>query len=183
MATSTPAEPATTDNPEAPSDQEVTPQATQTEATPEPGGNGNVTQPDTTSQQQEHKLPDDHPLVTAYERQKQINADLKEKADKSAELATELQSTKDQLTQATAGQTRLERLEEFLTALGGPLSRALDSKSFTRDLFESDTDVKELVDKWNQDNPTATSAALRGGSGTRTGGGISINDALRAAAR
>lgn len=182
MATNTPAETAN-DNPEATSDQEVTPQATQTEATPETGGNGNVTPPDTTSQQQEQKLPDTHPLVKAFEAQKAELKDLKIKSAQSADLDTELQSTKDQLAQATAGQARLERLEEFLTALGGPLSRALDSKSFTRDLFESDTDVKELVDKWNQDNPTATSAALRGGSGTRTGGGISINDALRAAAR
>lgn len=92
---------------------------------------------------------------------------------------SELQPTKDTL---DAVQTRYDRLESFLSAVGGPLSRALDSRSFTHDLFESDKDIDQLVQDWHRNNPSATSAALGSGPSETSGGKPGINDLLRAAA-
>jgi len=103
----------------------------------------------------------------------------------------ELKAQVEQLTQAAseveeitavrdAVQTKYDRLEAFLVAVGGPLSKALDSKSFTKDLFESDTSIEDLVDAWNKNNPSHTSSALGAPAGEGNPS-TSINDLLRMA--
>ncbi|QKN87708.1 scaffolding protein [Microbacterium phage Ixel] len=98
---------------------------------------------------------------------------------------TELEAQVNDLTPkaetAEALQTRLERLEGFLSSLGGPLARALDSRSFSHKLFETDDDIDEIVKAWKRDNPTATSAAL-GASPAEPKSKIDPNALLRAAA-
>lgn len=115
-------------------------------------------------------------------------ADLRTERDKRQALATENETLKSQLAELTTAKDRAEsvqakydRLEAFLLAAGGPLSRALDSRSFTQSLFESDADVAELVKKWHRDNPSQTSQAL-GGSGSAAEGKRDPNELLRIAA-
>lgn len=90
-------------------------------------------------------------------------------------------SDKEQITEMRDTlQARYDRLESFLLAFGGDISAALDSRSFTKDLFESDKDVAELVDQWHKAHPSHTSSAL----GANSSGGNdlpSLNDLLRAA--
>lgn len=93
---------------------------------------------------------------------------------------TELGPVKETL---DAVQHKYDRLEEFLSAAGGPLSQALDSRSFTKALFESDKPVGEIVSEWNKANPTDTARALGHSSHGGGTGKTDINDLLRAAAR
>lgn len=146
---------------------------------------GNGTEPVVTPPE-DQKLPDTHPLVKAFEAQKEelktlkIASQSKDKA--TADLATataELTSVKAEL---TSTQAKYGRLESFLTSLGGPIGKALDSKTFSTALFESDTDITELVTKWHKDNPSATSAALGAGAGA-TGSSKDMNKLLRTAAQ
>lgn len=116
-------------------------------------------------------------------------ADLHTERDKRRSLQSQVDSLTTELTEAKAGteqhqaiQAKYSRLEQFLVAVGGPLSKALDSKSFTHQLFETDTDIKELVADWHKANPTATSGAL-GGSAAGSQGSVDLNSLLRAAAK
>jgi hypothetical protein len=135
------------------------------------------------------KLPEDHPVV------KQLAAD-KEKLRKAQTELTELRSKSAKVTQLETDlaarptteavetlQKRYDRLEEFLGAVGGPLSKALDSRTFTRDLFETDKDIEGLVKDWHRANPTATSSALASTAGGNTGGNgkVDPNVLIRAA--
>lgn len=61
---------------------------------------------------------------------------------------------------ADAVQTRYDRLEAFLLAVGGPVSEALDSRSLTTKLFETDDDISSIVKDWQKANPSATTQAL-----------------------
>lgn len=142
-------------------------------------GDGSTTEP--------QRLPDDHPLVKAYAAQKsRISsqnsemAELRSKSAKVSQLEDELQKrpTEDALKTL---QTRYDRLEAFLAATGGPLSKALDSRNFTRSLFETDEDVAQLASKWLKDNPTATSQALGSTSSEPGKAKVDPNDLLRAA--
>lgn len=160
-------------------------QGQQQQATPETGGNG---------QQQEAtvetRLPDDHPLVKAYRTQLEENrklsnvktelAEANAKVKKVAELETELASRPTQEALDTL-QARYDRLEAFLQAAGGDISKALDSRSFTRDLFESDKDIATLVKDWNKAHPSTTSTALGAAAAQQQGSKPSQNDLLRAA--
>ena len=67
-----------------------------------------------------------------------------------------------------------------MLAVGGPVSQALDSRSFTQKLFETEEDVNKIVKEWHGANPSATSAVLSS-SASQTGGKASMNDILRAA--
>ncbi|WIC89563.1 scaffolding protein [Microbacterium phage GardenB] len=144
-------------------------QGQQQQTTPETGGNGSQQQaaPQVDDNTQ---LPETHPLVKTL-------AANKEKLSKQATELAEARTQAGKVTQLEAAlnerptkeafeglQTRYDRLEAFLLAAGGPLSKALDSRTFTKDLFESDKDVAELVTQWHKDNPSATAAALGGGS-------------------
>lgn len=185
MATDTPTETVTPGNTEEPS-ADATPQGPE-DTTPETGGNGDQ-EPGTP--QEPTQLPDTHPLVKAYAAQKEELKTLRATGQRVTELEAANASVKEELatTQAaqadlTATAARFSRLEEFLTEVGGPLGKALDSKSFTQALFETDTPVADLVTKWHQDNPSTISSALRSGSGTPSGGTAGLNDILRAAAK
>lgn len=130
----------------------------------------------------ETKLPDDHPLVKTLATQKEELKLLRPAGVRVTELETQVAelTTKAELTDTI--QAKFDRLEEFLTALGGPLSKALDSKSFSVALFESDTSVKDLVAQWHKDNPSVTSTAVTSGGGNSPSG-TSINDLLRSAVK
>ena len=135
------------------------------------------------------KLPDDHPLVKTLTANK----------DKISSLTTELREARAQSAKATqleeelgkrpttevleTLQTRYDRLEAFLQAAGGPLGKALDSRTFTKDLFETDKEIADIVKDWNKANPTATSTALGAAGAEPAKGKPNPNDLLRAAAR
>ncbi|QOP65204.1 scaffolding protein [Microbacterium phage Zayuliv] len=115
------------------------------------------------------QLPDTHPLVKT----------LKANKDKISSLTSELTEARSQSSKATqleeelgkrptteameTLQTRYDRLEEFVLAVG--LGKALDSRTFTKDLFETDKDITVLVRDWNKANPSATSTALASTAG------------------
>lgn len=182
MATETTAETATTSTEET-SGQEVTNTNTGTEsqATPQAGGNGQQQEP-TTATQQDTRLPDDHPLVKAYASSQAELKQLKGNQPKIAELETKVQELTAKAESTDAVQAKYDRLESFLTKVGGPLSKALDSRSFTAALFESDEDVDDIVTKWHKDNPSATSSALQSGAGS-TQASKGMSELLRAAAK
>lgn len=170
-------------------------QGQQQQTTPETGGNGEQqqagsTQDQSQSQSQEQtpvKLPDDHPLVKTLAtqkdtiaRQKTEIAELRAKSATTTQLEEEL--GKRPTTEALETlQTRYDRLEAFLVAAGGPLGKALDSRTFTRDLFETDKDIESLVKDWHKANPTATSQALGSGAASPASSKPNPNDLLRAA--
>lgn len=89
----------------------------------------------------------------------------KELTEKVTEL-TEKVSGADQIKEEfTSLESKYNRLEEFLTLAGGPLSKAMDSRSFTNALFNTNDDVSKIVEKWHKENPSQTSSALAGGTG------------------
>lgn len=163
-------------------DQEQQDQQQQT--TPETGANGSqqqVTIDDST------QLPETHPLVKTLAANKtklseQANA-LREAQAQAAKFTQLEQDLAARPTQESvdALQTRYDRLEAFVLAVG--LGKALDSRTFTKDLFETDKDIAALVKDWNKANPSATSQALSstagGGEGT---GKHDPNELLRIAA-
>ncbi|QJD50045.1 scaffolding protein [Microbacterium phage Zada] len=156
--------------------------------TPETGANGGQQQQ--SEPQEPVKLPDDHPLVKslgAYKGQiatlKSEMAELRAKSGQVTKLEEEL--GKRPTTEALETlQTRYDRLESFLLEAGGPISKALDSRTFTKDLFETDKDVVDIVKDWQKANPSATSSALSTGAAGETGKGKhDPNDLIRAAFR
>lgn len=133
-------------------------------------------------------LPDDHPLVKQLKDDKaklasvrQELAESQAQSVKATKLEEELNARPTQEALDTL-QTRYDRLEAFLTAAGGPIGKALDSRTFTRDLFESDTDITALVKDWHKVNPTATSQALSSAAGGESSDKKSPNELLRIAA-
>jgi len=121
-------------------------------------------------------IPDDHPLVKQLKDDKaklsKANtelAELRAKSKKVTDLETELGARPTTEALETL-QTRYDRLEAFLLAAGGPISKALDSRTFTKDLFESDKDIEDLVKDWKKANPSATSTALGSAAAGDTGG-------------
>jgi hypothetical protein len=130
------------------------------------------------------RLPDDHPLVAAYNRQKQANAELRTKAaeaDQVPELKQKLTAAEANAAKVEPLQKQYSRLEAFLTALGGPVSQILDSRTFSTRLFESEDKIEDIIKDFHKANPSATSAAL---SSTSTPGGtgkVDPNVLLRAA--
>lgn len=139
------------------------------------------------------RLPDDHPLVKAYrstlEENRKLSTAKTDLAEANARAAkvTKLEEElgKRPTTEALETlQTRYDRLEAFLLAAGGPLGKALDSRTFTKDLFETDKDIEDLVKQWHKDNPSATSSALSTGPAGETGKGKhDPNELIRAAFR
>ncbi|WNN95209.1 scaffolding protein [Microbacterium phage Tinyman4] len=111
----------------------------------------------------------------------------KERKDRQAAQArvTELEAQVADLTPKAetgeAWQAKYDRLESFLQSLGGPISKALDSRSFSHKLFETEDDIEDIVKQWKRDNPTATSQAL-GASPAEPKNKLDPNALLRAAA-
>jgi hypothetical protein len=119
------------------------------------------------------RLPDDHPLVKSLAAQKTELTELRPAKAKVTELEAKIAELEPKAQKAEAYealQTKHDRLESFLSSVGGPLSKALDSRSFTRDLFESDKKVEDIVKDFLSANPTATSTAL-GAAAHQPGGG------------
>lgn len=163
-------------------------QGQQAGTTPETGGNGDQQQAGQQPTTDEPiKLPDDHPLVKTLAANKtkiaSLNTELSEARSKSAKVTQlEEELAKRPTTEALETlQKRNDRLEAFLAAAGGPLGKALDSRTFTRDLFESDKDIDDIVRDWNKANPTATSSALGAAGAQPAEGKIDPNKLLRAA--
>ena len=134
------------------------------------------------------QLPETHPLVKTLAKQKQDLAAAKAAlAEANAKSAQVTKLEEDLAARPTAEalatlQTRYDRLEAFLTAAGGDLGRALDSRTFTRDLFETDKDIAALVKDWHKAHPSATSQALGGAGSTGPGSGkTDPNELIRAA--
>lgn len=180
MATETPAEMANSTPGETPAAEAATttPDAT---ATP-PAETATTGQAVSDTTQQEDRLPDDHPLVKAYtSSQEQLRALKGTHQTKVQELEAQVSQLTAKTASADEVQAKYDRLESFLTSLGGPISKALDSKSFSTALFESDTDIKELVAQWHRDNPSATSTALGSSAGSPAGPQPTMNEILRAA--
>jgi hypothetical protein len=162
-------------------------QGQQSAPTPETGGNGE-TPPASTEPSEPIQLPEDHPLVKTLAAQKATLAaqktelaELKQKSEQLTQLEQDLQARPTKEAYETL-QTRSDRLEAFIQAVGGPLGRALDSKSFTTALFESDKDIADIVKDWNAANPTATSTALGSSAAAPAGGKPDMNTLLRKAA-
>lgn len=163
-------------------------QGQQQQTTDETSGNGSqqqVTIDDNT------RLPDTHPLLKAYRAQLEQNRknetsqselnEARSQAAKATKLQEELDARPTQEAVDTL-QKRYDRLEEFLVTAGGPLGRALDSRTFTRELFEGTRDVKDIVKDWQKANPSATAAALGSGNGhTDSGDKPDMNKLIRAA--
>lgn len=167
-----------TDGQEQPGQQQAT--------TPETGGNGEQ-QPASTPEKP-IELPDDHPLVKTLASQKQQLAasktelaELRAKSAQVTQLEDELKARPTKEAIETL-QTRYDRLEAFLQAAGGPVGKALDSRTFTRDLFETDKDIAALVKDWHKANPSATSTALGSASASPAPGKVDPNVLLRTAA-
>lgn len=145
-------------------------------------GSGGQQQPAEPVITKDTKIPDDHPLVKALAKANEkvaLLAEAQAQAAKSTQLEEELGKRPSQEALDTL-QTRYDRLEAFAQATG--LGKALDSRTFTRDLFETDKPVADLVKEWNRANPTATSQALGGKAGGEGKPTTSMNDLLRAAA-
>lgn len=153
--------------------------------TDETSGTGEQQQSSTA--EQPVRLADDHPLVKTLAANKtkiaSLNTELSEARAKSAkvtQLEADLQARPSQEAVDTL-QTRYDRLEAFLQTAGGPLGKALDSRTFTKELFETDKDVADIVKEWNRANPSATSTALGSAAAAPASKGPTMNDLLRSA--
>lgn len=132
-----------------------------------------------TDQQQEQKDRDasKESLLSDLHKERNQRKTLSAQVEQlKAQIAQSTQATE----QLTAVQRKYDRLEAFATAIG--LGKALDSKSFTTALFETDEDISEIVKKWNQENPSATSVALGSESAVTADGKTDMNKLIRAAA-
>lgn len=156
-------------------------QQSSTSETEENGSSQQVSIDDST------RLPETHPLVKTLAKQKQDLANAKQalaeanaNSSKATQLEEELKSrpTKEALDTL---QTRYDRLEAFLEASNSPLARALDSRTFTKRLFESQDKVEDIFADWSRLNPSATSEALGGGKAGDTTKKVNPNDLIRAA--
>lgn len=164
-------------------------QGQQQQTTGETPGNGEQQQQASNTPEAPITLPDDHPLVKTLATQKdkiktaQVElTELRSKSAKVTQLEDELKARPSQEAVDTL-QTRYDRLEAFLQAAGGPLGKALDSRSFTKALFETETDITDLVKDWHKANPSATSAALGSAGAQPDGKKSNMSDLLRAAAK
>ena len=115
-------------------------------------------------------------------------ADLHKERKSLKAANTELTALKTQVAELApvketldAVQAKYDRLEAFLQAAGGPLGKALDSRTFTKDLFETDKDIADIVKDWNKANPTATSTALGSAAAAPAAKAPNMNDLLRSA--
>jgi len=161
-------------------------QGQQQGTTPETGENGTQQQASTTSTEP-LKLPEDHPLVKSLAAQKASIAsqkseitELRAKSAKVTQLEEDLNARPSTEAVETL-QTRYDRLEAFLQAAGGPLGKALDSRTFTKALFETTEDITDIVKSWNAANPTATSTALGSSAAAPASKKPDMNALLRSA--
>lgn len=187
MATSNQSSDSTTDNTETASQDNTTgteatgetsaPASSSTEGQQATGSEQPVA---TTNEDQPAKDPNKEALLADLTKERKQRQTLQAQVEQLQATADSGKQHKDEL---TAVQRKYNRLESFLTEIGGPLSKALDSKSFTEKLFGTDSDVKALVADWHKANPSATSTALSSGSAQPANKASGMNDLLRAAAK
>lgn len=115
-------------------------------------------------------------LLADLHKERSARKSLKSEVEKLTERVADYDKV---VSDRDALQSKYDRLEEFLLQAGGNLAKVLDSRSFTKDLFESDTDIQELVEKWHKNNPSAVGSALSGSS--QDNAQPTLNDLLRAA--
>lgn len=115
-------------------------------------------------------------LLADLHKERSKRQSLKAEVEK---LTADVASHKEVKSELESYKARYDRLEQFLLAAGGNVSKALDSRSFTKDLFESDKDIADLVETWNKSNPSAISGALSGSGQDENQ--PTLNDLLRAA--
>ena len=115
-------------------------------------------------------------LLADLHKERSARKSLKSEVEKLTERVADYDKV---VSDRDALQSKYDRLEEFLLQAGGNLAKVLDSRSFTKDLFESDTDIQELVEKWHKNNPSAVGSALSGSS--QDSAQPTLNDLLRAA--
>lgn len=151
-------------------------------------GTGDQPQVSTPVIDKDTQLPDDHPLIVKHGELKAklstANSELTEaraQSSKASKLEQDLAARPTTEAMDTL-QTRYDRLEAFLVAAGGPMGKALDSRTFTKDLFETDKEIADLVKDWHKANPSATSTALGSTAGGEASNKKSPNDLLRIAA-
>lgn len=134
------------------------------------------------------QLPDTHPLVKSLgtlraeiATQKTELTEARAASAKATKLEEELAARPTAEALATL-QTRYDRLEAFLQGAGGDLGSALDSRTFTRQLFETDDKIEDIVKAWNKAHPSATSQALASAAAAPGGNGkVDPNALIRAA--
>lgn len=138
------------------------------------------------SQQNDSQAPKERPddgkkaVLADLHRERESRKALQAQVDKlKADLSTATQSTE----QLQAVQRKYDRLEEFLAKSGSPLGKALDSRSFTSRLFETDDSISDLVKSWNASNPSPTNVALGSSTAPQRGGKPDMNTLLRQAAK
>lgn len=115
-------------------------------------------------------------LLADLHKERSARKSLKSEVEKLTERVADYDKV---VSDRDALQSKYDRLEEFLLQAGGNLAKVLDSRSFTKELFESDADIQELVDKWHKNNPSAVGSALSGSS--QDNSQPTLNDLLRAA--
>lgn len=151
---------------------------------PDPDTTDNGSSQDTDDKQDSNQSTDksdevDHnkqALLADLHKERSKRQSLKSEVEK---LSADVASHKEVQSELDSYKARYDRLEQFLLAAGGNVSKALDSRSFTKDLFESDKDIAELVETWNKSNPSAISGALAGSGQDQNQ--PTLNDLLRAA--
>ena len=119
-------------------------------------------------------------LLADLHKERGIRKDLQTQVEQLQATLDSQSASSDEL---TALQGKYDRLESFLSKVGGPISKALDSRSFTKSLFESDEDIEKLVKDWHAANPTATASALGNNGASTSSGKPDISALLRAAAK
>lgn len=130
-------------------------------------------------QEQGQKDPAKAALLADLHKERKDRQSAQSRVTELEAQVKELEPVKETL---DAVQRKYDRLESFLTRAGGPLGKALDSRSFSQRLFETDDPIEDLVKDWFQQNPTQTSQALGARGDGATGGKVDINTLLRAAA-
>lgn len=100
---------------------------------------------------------------------------------KLAELESNQSEAAKQAEAFAALQVKYDRLEAFLTAMGGEVSELLDSRKFSAALFDPETKIESLVEDWRKAHPTVATKALSASSSNGEKDEPSMNDLLRAA--
>ena len=149
-----------------------------TSTNPEQTDNDKPVQKNDTQDKSNQDKPDfnKESLLADLHKERSARKSLKSEVEKLTERVADYDKV---VSDRDALQSKYDRLEEFLLQAGGNLAKVLDSRSFTKDLFESDTDIQELVEKWHKNNPSAVGSALSGSS--QESSQPTLNDLLRAA--
>ena len=142
-------------------------------------------EPEENSGKEEKSEPEPTPVD---HNKKALLADLYKERTARKELQSQLSDVTKQLEELTGASEELEaltkkyqRLEQFILGSNTDIGKALDSRTLTQRLFESDDEIDSILQDWHKDNPTTTSRALTG-SNDSSPSAPSVGDLLRVAA-